>query len=429
MQGWANIDLNEKGFLQSNLIGLRLQNQKFDRIMSSDLIRANDTLKNILRHNNFYKKFHKIDDIEVDSETKFNDVYYDIKLRERNVGSIELLDWTYLDSIYTTLDIDRRKFKPKDGISQIDHLQLVRDFLFDMVSGYVRKNYKEYVLDKLLKKIDFIKNLKIKKFCDENNIEELKQIEDEQINQIENLNLNIISDITENKEVKNEKVKILDFENYINKEVLNEDMNENIINSSLSLINDMNFSVSLNNKIFYYKLNDLIKIRKLKKIFNTFERLIQVRKETIVLDPTELLSVKEIEKNEKFNQNFSFSNKKLNSEFEKKDIDKNELEKILFKQLEKEPINTDFNFDYSQTKLEKILVTSHSGVIKEMINVILRSKGLGLISKSVLHNCSLTVIRFYCPVCKGKCVLESPECSVEIDFLIEDDISHLNILS
>ena len=53
--GWAQVPLSEKGILQAKELSNKLSNKKFDKIYSSDLIRAIQTLENALPNCPFEK--------------------------------------------------------------------------------------------------------------------------------------------------------------------------------------------------------------------------------------------------------------------------------------------------------------------------------------------------------------------------------------
>lgn len=70
-QGQSEGTLSEKGILQAEKVAERLQNENFDRIISSDLERAWNTAKIIAKHH---------------SSTP---IHSDIRLRERHFGAIQ----------------------------------------------------------------------------------------------------------------------------------------------------------------------------------------------------------------------------------------------------------------------------------------------------------------------------------------------------
>ncbi|ODV93397.1 hypothetical protein PACTADRAFT_46804 [Pachysolen tannophilus NRRL Y-2460] len=71
LQGHADIDLNETGYNQAKLCGLRLRELPIDYLISSDLVRCENTSKEIL-------KYHPL--------LKLNKTY---NLRERSMGPVE----------------------------------------------------------------------------------------------------------------------------------------------------------------------------------------------------------------------------------------------------------------------------------------------------------------------------------------------------
>lgn len=95
-------------------------------------------------------------------------------------------------------------------------------------------------------------------------------------------------------------------------------------------------------------------------------------------------------------------------------------------------INSDkpyLGFD-NDKQIKRILVISHSGFISELINLVRKSKGLKINMKNITNNTGIHVIRIYCSNCgiESKCLNTELCKKIEFDFILNNDISHLEIL-
>ena len=90
------------------------------------------------------------------------------------------------------------------------------------------------------------------------------------------------------------------------------------------------------------------------------------------------------------------------------------------------------SFD-NDDKIKRILVVSHSGFISEIINIIKSEENSNPTVKHHTSNTGLYVIRISCRICGmySKCKF-NPECKdaekkLEFDFVVSNDVSHLNV--
>lgn len=88
----------------------------------------------------------------------------------------------------------------------------------------------------------------------------------------------------------------------------------------------------------------------------------------------------------------------------------------------------DFDKVVQQGNLPRICIVSHNGWIRELINIVRERKGLEPVN-SISFNTSLYVLRIWCLKCKGLCLNMGIECRLDYDFLIFNDIKHLNDLN
>lgn len=99
--GWADIPLSKKGINEAKKAGKKLINYKFDLAYTSELIRAQMTLFEILNINNNENKYFKIhsDDkkrydkyLLKNKEEKYMKIFFAQELNERDYGALEGLN-------------------------------------------------------------------------------------------------------------------------------------------------------------------------------------------------------------------------------------------------------------------------------------------------------------------------------------------------
>lgn len=99
--GWADIPLSKKGILEAKKAGKLLKDYKFKIVFTSELLRAQQTLLEILNINNNQNKFFKIHDIQGEKYSRFlkkhklkdySVVFVSDKLNERDYGDLEGLN-------------------------------------------------------------------------------------------------------------------------------------------------------------------------------------------------------------------------------------------------------------------------------------------------------------------------------------------------
>jgi broad specificity phosphatase PhoE len=126
LQGHLPGTLSESGREQAKKLALRLKHETFDIIFSSDLKRAKDTTKEILK---YHKKV---------------SVFYTKELRERNLGEFEgknklkfeeVLDWLNK----TQKEVDHLNYKPKNGESFKEVETRAKKFLENIHKKYFGK--------------------------------------------------------------------------------------------------------------------------------------------------------------------------------------------------------------------------------------------------------------------------------------------------
>jgi hypothetical protein len=90
---------------------------------------------------------------------------------------------------------------------------------------------------------------------------------------------------------------------------------------------------------------------------------------------------------------------------------------------------------YNENETNRILIVTHSGFITEMINLIRKLWNLKPTEKTNVSNCGLYVIRIYClncgpfSLCNDEQSCRDTKKILEFDFLLSNDVSHLNILN
>lgn len=152
--GWIDVCLSEKGIEEAKAAGEHLKNQKFDVAFTSNLIRANETLFEILNKSNIHKKFKKIHDdkkssswysnfAKVESDKDYLEIYFSEKLNERYYGDLQGLNKEETKQKYgeEQLKLWRRSFDvaPPNGESLKDNSK--------RTLPYFKKNILPYLKD------------------------------------------------------------------------------------------------------------------------------------------------------------------------------------------------------------------------------------------------------------------------------------------
>lgn len=151
--GWIDVVLSEKGVEEAKLAGDTLKDYKFDVAFTSNLIRANQTLFEILKLNKHNQKYRKIHDekksewyskfTEVESDNQYLNVYFSEKLNERYYGDLQGLNKEETKQKYgeEQLKLWRRSFDiaPPNGESLKDNSK--------RTLPYFKKNILPYLKD------------------------------------------------------------------------------------------------------------------------------------------------------------------------------------------------------------------------------------------------------------------------------------------
>ncbi len=133
--GWIDVVLSEKGVEEAKLAGDTLKDYKFDVAFTSNLIRANQTLFEILKLNKYNQKYRKIHDEKksewysnfkkIESDKDYLEVYFTEKLNERYYGDLQGLNKEETKQKYgeEQLKLWRRSFDvaPPNGESLKDN--------------------------------------------------------------------------------------------------------------------------------------------------------------------------------------------------------------------------------------------------------------------------------------------------------------------
>lgn len=151
--GWIDVCLSEKGIEEAKKAGDELKDYKFDVAFTSNLIRANETLFEILNKSEHHKKFRKIHDdkknewytnfAKVDSDKDYLEIYFSEKLNERYYGDLQGLNKEETKQKYgeEQLKLWRRSFDvaPPNGESLKDNSK--------RTLPYFKKNILPYLKD------------------------------------------------------------------------------------------------------------------------------------------------------------------------------------------------------------------------------------------------------------------------------------------
>ncbi|KAI9140856.1 histidine phosphatase superfamily [Paraphysoderma sedebokerense] len=119
LQGQADTSLNEQGHKQASRLAYRLKKEKFDHIYSSDLIRAKQTVKEIMRYH---------------PDTPST---YDNRLREQNLGDLTGLPWPDAKAKLTALDLTYDDYLEKHCESTRDFDKRINNFYSDIVEKFL----------------------------------------------------------------------------------------------------------------------------------------------------------------------------------------------------------------------------------------------------------------------------------------------------
>jgi broad specificity phosphatase PhoE len=113
-------------------------------------------------------------------------------------------------------------------------------------------------------------------------------------------------------------------------------------------------------------------------------------------------------------------------EFDKEAIDKH-LEILDLEYLNSKPYA---GYDENEN-IKRVLLVSHSSIMKEMLNVFRKLQGRKLGTQYAISNTGIYVIRIYCRFCGMKKCENNPKCEfnrLEFDYVLMNDTSHLEIL-
>lgn len=151
--GWIDVALSEKGIEEAKKAAEQLKEYKFDVAFTSNLIRANQTLFEILNKNVHNKKFRKIHDekksewyshfTKIETDNDYLDVFFSEKLNERYYGDLQGLNKEETKQKYgeEQLKLWRRSFDvaPPNGESLKDNSK--------RTLPYFKKNILPYLKD------------------------------------------------------------------------------------------------------------------------------------------------------------------------------------------------------------------------------------------------------------------------------------------
>ncbi len=121
-EGQGQGKLTEKGISQAKRVGLRLKDEKIDKIYVSDLQRTIDTAKEII-------KYHP------DAE-----VVYDPRIREQSHGVFEGTPWGTIKAEGDKAGKSRFEFKPDGGESSLEMYERVKGFIHSVAEKDKGKN-------------------------------------------------------------------------------------------------------------------------------------------------------------------------------------------------------------------------------------------------------------------------------------------------
>lgn len=124
IQGQINVDLTEEGYKQASLAAERLKNENFDYIISSDLRRAKNTAREVI-------KFHSDMELILDS-----------RLRERDHGEYDGMLKSRVDKDLIKRNKEDTHFAFPGGESSYDLLKRVKEFHDEIFSDDKYKDKK-----------------------------------------------------------------------------------------------------------------------------------------------------------------------------------------------------------------------------------------------------------------------------------------------
>lgn len=120
VQGQQDTKLNRKGIAQARLLARRLKDEKIDTIFCSDLLRARQTAKEIMKHHNVPIKYDKL-------------------LRERSFGVLGGKTFEEYRVHREKAKKERYNFRPMGGENFYDLKRRVRKFLKKIYPKYKNK--------------------------------------------------------------------------------------------------------------------------------------------------------------------------------------------------------------------------------------------------------------------------------------------------
>lgn len=191
------------------------------------------------------------------------------------------------------------------------------------------------------------------------------------------------------------------------------------------------------------------------KINEHYMHLKEIREKHILLDPIDILTPDQEELMNELNKNIIVEKPVLINSIQNSTSNYSEVIKQFddFKFNIEGDVYSGFRKD---SEFKKILIVSHASNISKMIEIIMKCKGLLVYEKSMINNCSLTVVRIYCSNCGGVCkinhndeninsniMFNTPkvlnlneevsfkkfnQCNIEFDFILYNNVSHLEIL-
>ena len=151
--GWIDISLSEKGVKEAQNAGNKLKKYKFNAVFTSNLLRAEQTLFQILYKNENHKQWIRIHENKpqkYDHFTKNNEdknllkIYYTEKLNERFYGNLQGLNKEKTAKKYglEQVQIWRRSYKtaPPGGDSLYQTLKITIPYYKEIIEPLVRKN-------------------------------------------------------------------------------------------------------------------------------------------------------------------------------------------------------------------------------------------------------------------------------------------------
>ena len=266
------------------------------------------------------------------------------------------------------MKIYERSFRPPQGQSSADFFLHIQNFIFDLASKNIRENVEDYIKKSILDKVKDIKNMKLNELTNPNSKEK------------NNLHDFMIYNVEEEEISKKQDIYFIEKDGKEDK-----------------IMNDVEDFNTINNK---------------------YDSLLNFKAKYPLLDPKEVLSIENSDIIKTYMGSFKLDTeefKLIENPYDAKALD----EKIENSNIEygDDLLN---NFPHDSNFVRYLIVT-HSGVIREIINIVSRINGLSYSSsKSYASNCSITILRIYCSHCKGKCLSKSENCDVKFELKLAD---------